>query len=452
MLNSSCMGIMSYKSGVAALFLAVSAFAASTPKQVTFHKDILPVLQKRCQECHRPGEAAPMSLLTYKDSRPWAKAMKAAVLSKKMPPWFADPAHGKFSNDRRIPQAEIDLISAWADGGAKEGNVKDAPPARTFAEGWTIGKPDAVFEMPNEFKVPASGTVDYTWIVVPTNFTEDKWVEKVEVRPGDRSVVHHIVLMARAPESGYMKAAKPGVPFTPPPGKPMNGKDTGRGAFYMLGGGTEMAGVYVPGGDAYVCKPGQARLLKAGTDLIFQMHYTANGKETTDKSRVGLVFAKEPPKERVINTFAANPLLRIPPGDANFEVVANTPIYEDVVLQSMFPHMHVRGKAMKYTAVYPTGETEVLLDVPKYDFNWQLSYVPIEPKKLPKGTVLKISAHYDNSPNNKSNPDPSKEVRWGDQTWEEMLAAFVDFVIPVDLDPAYIGRPRPQKKATAGLD
>jgi len=426
-----------------ALFaLSLPAVCATVPKQVTFHKDVVPVLQKRCQECHRPGEAAPMSFVTYKDARPWAKAMKAAVLNKKMPPWFADPAHGQFANDRSLTQQEIDILSAWADGGAKEGNAKDSPTPVTYAEGWTIGKPDAVFEMPQAVTVPAKGTVDYTWIVVPTNFTEDKWVEKIEVRPGAREVVHHIVLMARAPGSGYMSKAQPGVPFAPPPGKPMKGEDKGRGIFYMLGGGVEMVSVYVPGGVAYETKPGQARLLKAGTDLIFQMHYTANGKEMKDQSRVGIVFAKEPPKERVVNTFIANPLLRIPPGEANAKVVAKIPVQEDVTLQSMFPHMHVRGKSMEYRATYPDGRTEVLLNVPKYDFNWQLSYYLKEPKKLPKGTLMEVVAHFDNSPNNPHNPDPKQEVRWGEQTWEEMLAAFVDFAIPVDMNPVDIARPK----------
>lgn len=427
-----------------AIAVSLSTFAlygATVPKNVTFHKDVLPVLQKRCQECHRPGEAAPMSLLSYKDARPWAKSIKAAVLSKKMPPWFADPAHGSFTNDRRLSQTEIDTLVAWADNGAKEGNASDAPAALKFNEGWTIGKPDAVFEMPNDFKVPASGTVDYTWIVVPTNFTEDKWVEKVEVRPGARGVVHHIVLMARGPQSGYMRAAKPGVPFTPGPSKPMNGNDTGRGIFYMLDGSVEMVGVYVPGGNAYETRPGQARLIKAGTELIFQMHYTANGKETLDRSKDGFVFAKNPPKERVVNTFVANPLLKIPAGEGNAKVVARVPVFEDVTLQSMFPHMHVRGKAMEYRAIYPDGKTETLLNVPNYDFNWQLTYQMTQPKALPKGTQLEIIAHYDNSANNKFNPDPTKEVRWGDQTWEEMLAAFVDFAIPADMNPVRIGRP-----------
>jgi len=260
-------------------------------------------------------------------------------------------------------------------------------------------------------------------------------------------VVHHIVLMARAPGTGYMKQMKPGIPFTPGPGKPSNRPDNGQGFFYMLGGGVEMLAVYVPGGDAYVTRPGQARLLKAGTDLIFQMHYTANGTETLDRSRVGIKFATSPPKERVINTFVANPNLRIPAGEANARVVARVPIHADTTLESMFPHMHVRGKSMEYRAIYPDGTKEVLLNVPKYDFNWQLSYIPAKPKKLPRGTTLEIIAHYDNSPNNRFNPDPTKEVRWGDQTWEEMLAAFVDFSIPADMNPAEIGRPSKQTPA-----
>ncbi|HUQ93545.1 MAG TPA: hypothetical protein VM120_17825 [Bryobacteraceae bacterium] len=438
----------------AALVLAVSAVAATVPKHVTFHKDVLPVLQKRCQQCHRPGEAAPVPFLSYKDARPWAKAIKTAVLSRKMPPWFADPAHGEFVNDRRLTQDEIDTFAGWADQGAKEGNAKDAPATLSFADGWVMGKPDAVFEMPEAYKVPASGTINYTWMVVPTNFTEDKWVEKIEVRPGDRAVVHHIVVMAREPGSGYMKNARPGVPFTPGASKPAKGEDTGRGTFYMLGsGGVEMVGVYVPGGLPYETQPGQARLIKAGTELLFQMHYTANGKETMDRSRVGMIFAKEPPKERVVNTFIANPLLRIPPGDSNAKVMARVPLHTDVTLQSMFPHMHVRGKAMEYRVIYPDGKSEVLLNVPKYDFNWQISYYLKEPKKLPAGTHFEITAHYDNSPNNPHNPDPRQEVRWGDQTWEEMLAAFVDLAIPVGVEPFTIVRPakKPAASSAGGL-
>ncbi|MBI4903197.1 MAG: thiol-disulfide isomerase [Acidobacteria bacterium] len=411
---------------------------ATEPKSVTFSKDVLPILQNRCQQCHRPGEAAPMSFLTYKETRPWAKAIKNALLRKTMPPWFADPNHGSFANDRRLSQSEIDTLVAWADSNAREGNPKDAPAPVTYSDGWTIGKPDVIFEMRDEYKIPASGAIDYAYIVIPTNFTEDKWAERIEVRPGNRGVLHHILVQSRAPGVPFMTEAKPGVPFSPTPAKIANGDDTGRGFFFRLGGGVEMVSSYHPGGDASDMRPGQARLIKAGSDLILQMHYTANGKETTDRSRIGIVFARKPPKERVVNTFIGNMMLRIPPNDPNAEVVARLPIYEDVKLQSMSPHMHVRGKAMEVRVTYPDGRKETLLNVPKYDFNWQLTYRLRDPKVLPKGTQFEIVAHYDNSANNRHNPDPSKEVRWGPQTWEEMLAAWIDFAIPAGMDPGLV--------------
>ncbi|MEP7364745.1 MAG: thiol-disulfide isomerase [Acidobacteriota bacterium] len=425
----------------------------AAPKEVTFHKDVLPILQKRCQECHRAGEAAPMSLLTYAEARPWAKAMKMAVVQKKMPPWFADSAHGKWANDRSMTQAEIDTLSAWADSGAKEGSPKDAPPALTFAQGWTIGKPDLVLDMGVDYKVPAQGTVEYTYFVAPTGFTEDKWIEKIEVRPGARSVVHHIVLMARAPGSKSFKDAKPGIPFVPAHSDIRDGSgkpDNGNGVFARLDGGDEMVSIYVPGGLAYTTKPGQARLIKAGSDLVFQMHYTADGKEAVDRSVVGIVFAKEPPKERVVNTFIANLNLHIPPQEPEHRVDARVIVHRDVVLQSLFPHMHLRGKAFEYVAKYPSGETQTLLRVPRYDFNWQLTYELEKPLLLPKGTELTATAWYDNSPNNKYNPDPSKDVYWGDQSWEEMLAGFADFVIPVDVNPGTISKPEKKPAVATG--
>ena len=428
-----------------------SLVSLCSAKDITYYKEVAPILQSRCQECHRPGEAAPMSFLSYKEVRPWAKAMKSAVLSKKMPPWFAEDPHGKFANDRRLSETELKTLVAWVDGGAKEGDPKDAPAPVQFATGWTIGKPDVVLEMPTNVKIPASGKIDYTYVVVPTKFTEDKWVEKVELRPGNRSVVHHIVLYARAPGGKFMQGAPIGVPYVPPEPdtKPEHKPDTGMGVFYALGSDTlEMASVYVPGGAAYTTLPGQARLMRAGTDLIFQMHYTANGKETSDKSEVGIVFAKEPPKERVINTFVMNPNLHIPPMADNHAVKATVTVQEQVTLQSMFPHMHVRGKAMEYKAIYPTGEVQSILNVPHYDFNWQLTYLLKDPLVLPKGTKLEITALYDNSPNNPNNPDPKKDVYWGEQTWEEMLAAFVDFVIPVNMKPVDIVRPKKPAQAT----
>jgi hypothetical protein len=424
---------------------ALAAWAAPNP--VTFHKDVEPLLQARCQTCHRPGEAAPMSLLTYKEARPWAAAIKQAVLVRKMPPWYADPAHGSFANDRRLSKEEIATLVAWVEGGAKEGDPKDAPKPVTFTEGWAMGKPDQVIQMPLPYHVPASGTVEYTYFVVPTGFTEDRWVQQVEVRPGQKSVVHHIVMMVRPPGVKYLPDAKPGEAYVPPKREEKHQPDTGKGAFQLVGA-VEMVGVYVPGGLPYEVRPGQARFIPKGSDLIFQMHYTTNGKAADDRSQIGFIFAKEPPKERVVNTFVGNLNLHIPPQEANAQVNARVTLYEDTQLLSMFPHMHVRGKSFEYRATYPSGETETLLTVPKYDFNWQLTYYLKEPKVLPKGTVLECIAHYDNSVNNPFNPDPKSDVYWGDQTWEEMLAGFVDLAMPVNKTMRDIAIPK--KEATAG--
>ncbi len=409
-----------------------SLWAPAAPKEVTFHKDVEPVLQARCQGCHRPGEAAPMSLLTYQEARPWAKAIKGAVMLRKMPPWFADSAHGEFANDRRLSNDEMETLAAWVDSGAKEGDPKDAPQPLSFSDGWAMGKPDLVVEMPVAYQVPASGTVAYTYFVAPTNFTEDRWVEQVEVRAGNRRVVHHIVLIVRPPGVKYLPDAKVGEAFVPAKRESPESKrkpDSGEGAFAFTSG-PEIAGVYVPGGVHYELKPGQARLIPKGSDLIFQMHYTTNGKPASDQSRVGFIFARQEPKERVVNTYIANTNFQIPPMAADHTVTARVTLYGETRLISLFPHMHVRGKSFEYRATYPTGETETLLAVPGYDFNWQLTYYLKQPKVLPKGTVIECVAHYDNSPNNPFNPDPKSEVYWGDQTWEEMLAGFVDFALP----------------------
>ena len=228
--------------------LAIPAFAATSAKEVTFHKDVVPVLQKRCQGCHRPGEVAPMSFLTYNDARPWAKAIKEAVLLKKMPPWFADPAHGKFENDRSLAPAEAATLVAWAEGGAREGNPQDAPQPLVLTEGWNMGRPDTVLELPVEFAVPASGTIDYQFIVVPTGFTEDKWVQASEVRPGNRSVVHHVVVFTREPGSPFLRGAKPGVPVPNPQPVRKAQPDDGTGYFWV-GAASEILSTFVPGGE-----------------------------------------------------------------------------------------------------------------------------------------------------------------------------------------------------------
>ena len=426
----------------ALLTLSAAGLLAGAAPDVSFHKDIEPILQARCQGCHRAGEAAPMSLLTYQETRPWAKAIRQAVLTRTMPPWFADPAHGNFANDRRMPQREIDQLVAWVDSGAKEGDPKDAPKPRSFTDGWAMGKPDAVVEMPMDFPVPATGTVEYTYFVVPTGFTEDKWVENVEVRAGNTKVVHHVVIEVRPPGVKAFSDAKVGEPYVPPAKPKPHDPETGQGLLEV--GTLEVAGVYVPGGVPYYLKPGQARLIPAGSDLIFQMHYTTNGKAGSDRSRVGFQFAKQPPAERVVNTFVSNRNLHIPAGDANHKVLAQVTLQADSTLLAMFPHMHVRGRSFEYRATYPNGDSEILLSVPKYNFNWQLTYYLQQPKVLPKGTVLECVAGYDNSPNNPFNPDPNKEIYWGDQTWDEMLAGFVDLAMPVKMDPLSLVLPKPK--------
>ncbi|MCU1329200.1 MAG: hypothetical protein JWN34_4570 [Bryobacterales bacterium] len=400
----------------------------------TFWKDVQPVLQSRCVECHRPGEIGPMPLTSYKEARPWAASIKEAVKTRKMPPWFADPHFGKFSNDRSLSEAEIATLTTWAEKGAKEGDIKDAPPARKFNDGWNIDKPDLILQMPQPFKVAAKAKVDYQYIVLPTGFTEDKWVRMSETRPSDRAVVHHMVVFARDPRSQWLREAKPGVPFVPAePGSLVN----------IGGGGNEIIAVYTPGIVPDIWKPNQARLIKAGSDLVLQVHYTSTGKDTEDQTKVGLVFAKEPPTERIFSTQVSNTRFVIPPGEANYEVKTATRFPNNVKLISFFPHMHLRGKDYEYKAVFPTGEQQILLKVPNYDFNWQLAYRPSPELELPAGTRIETIAHFDNSANNPANPDPKATVKFGEQSWEEMAIGFMDIAIPANVDPRVYLRPAP---------
>jgi hypothetical protein len=418
--------------------LSAAAFAASVPTQPTFHKDVLPILQNRCQECHRPGEIGPFSLLSYKDARPWAKAIRSDVLSKKMPPWFADPAFGHFSNDRSLSKAEIDTLVAWVDGGAKEGDAKEAPAPRQFLEGWNIDKPDVVLQMKEPFHVPATGEVPYQYIVMPTNFTEDRWVQQVEVRPTDRSVVHHLVVFIRDPKSPWLKDAEKGVAIVP----------QGKSDFNNIsGGGNEVLTIYTPGMVPDSWHPGLAKQIKAGSDLVVQIHYTPNGKKAVDDfSRVGIVFSKEEPTERALTLATVNLMFRIPPGDPNYKVQGRSTFPNGATIISFFPHMHLRGKAFEYTAVYPDGKTETLLRVPKYDFNWQLDYRLAQPLVLPPGTKVIGDAWFDNSANNPANPDPKAEVKFGEQSWEEMALGFFDAVIPAKMKlQEFFTPPKPKK-------
>ena len=420
-----------------AALVAVPALVAAQTRPVTFHEDVVPVLQKRCQTCHRPGEAAPFSMLTYKDARPWASSMKIAVVSRQMPPWHADPSIGHFQNDRRLTQAEIDTIARWADNGAPEGDPKRAPAPVAFVDGWNIGQPDKIFEMPEPFNVPAEGTIDYQWIVLPTGLDKDTWIEGVEVRPGDRGVVHHVIAFYRKPGSKWLVDAKPGVATPKGSGDSEAGMSDG-----AIGG-------YVPGLPASRLPAGRAVLLPAGSDIVLQVHYNATGKAVADRTKVGIVFARKDVIERSFQIGLANGSFVIPPGEANYRVDADMTVDTDVRVVGFTPHMHFRGKSFEYRAILPDGTREVLLRVPRYDFNWQLTYDLAEERVFPKGTKFEATAIFDNSPGNKFNPDPKASVRFGDQTWDEMMVGFVNIAIKPDQDLRTLIK-IPQKPTTAG--
>jgi len=392
---------------LAALWFSIAA-APAFAGAPTFSKDVAPIVYKHCVECHRPTAMAPMSLLTYEDARPWARAIKQKVVAKQMPPWGADPAIGRFSNDVSLTQTEIDTIAAWVDSGAAEGNRAERPKAPQFAEGWSIGKPDYVFRMQKPFTVPADGTVPYVYITIPTNLKEDIWIKAVELKPTDRRVVHHII-------SNLVDGNG-----TAPDPEPKLTRDPAR---REIGGGL---GGLVPGRLYGEFEAGVARKIPAGADIVLQMHYTTIGQAVTDQTEIGVVLAKEPPTKLRAEGGGSIPNTQfvIPPGDPNYEVVGTYTFDRDTYLSSMYPHMHVRGKDATYAVIYPDGREEVVLRVPKYNFNWQLSYKLAEPKFLPKGSTLKVTMHYDNSAANRYNPDPTATVRWGEQTWEEMMLGY----------------------------
>jgi hypothetical protein len=411
-----------------ALVMSVSA-ATNGTSNVTFNKDVAPILQKNCQSCHRPGEPAPMALLTYQQVRPWASAIKEAVVLRKMPPWLADPHFGQWSNDRSLAAKDVDTIVRWVETGALEGDSKDAPKPVKFLEGWNIQNPDMILEMPAEYHIPAKGTIDYQYIMVPGKFTKDTWVTAAEVRPGNRAVVHHVIAFVREPGSKWLKDAQPGVPIVPQKGE--------------KGQGEPLVG-FAPGFVPEIMGPGRARLIKAGSDIILQMHYTANGKEETDRTRIGLVFTNEPPKERIYTLAAANNKFAIPAGDSNYQVDSEFEVQKDSHIVALLPHMHLRGKDFEYRVKYPDGRVETILKVPHYDFNWQITYYPVNDLVVPAGSVIECTAHFDNSANNAANPDPSQTVRHGDQSWEEMMIGFFNVAIDPHMSPRELA---PQKPA-----
>jgi hypothetical protein len=393
---------------------ASSGPAAATP---TFTRDVAPILYKHCTSCHRPGEIAPMSLLTFQDARPYAKDIRDKVLYGVMPPWHADARRGTFLNERSLSDAEKDTLVRWATNGAPQGNPKDLPPAPAYPSGWSIGKPDAVFEMPDAYKVPAEGVIQYEYFYLPTNFTEPKWVQAVEVRPGNRAVVHHVLVFHKAepdrprgtPVLQFNRAQMELPPRRAGHRPPREDDVPGR-----------LLATYAPGTNPQVFPAGTAVRLEPGGVLELQMHYTATGEAATDRTKVGLIFSKDPtPKEVRVSNFY-NAKFTLPAGAAETRVDADVTFVNDGIVWGIFPHTHVRGKRWEYVLELPDGTRSQVLSVPRYDFNWQTYYMFKEPLRVPKGARLVSSAWYDNSSANRSNPDPKSDVTWGDQTWEEM--------------------------------
>ncbi|HZW29934.1 MAG TPA: redoxin domain-containing protein [Isosphaeraceae bacterium] len=372
-----------------------------TGQRLTYAEHAAVILQKRCQECHRPGEIGPFPLLTYEDARKRTRRIREAVLEQRMPPWHADPRYGRFSNDRRLTQQERDTLLAWIDSGALKGDDKDLPPPLTFVNGWKIGEPEKVYSMEQEFRVPATGVLDYQRFVVDPGFPEDVWVQAAECRPGNRKVVHHILVYILAP---------------------------GRRDPYDRDGTAATLVGWAPGDMPALYAPDTARRIPARSKLLFEVHYTPNGTEQTDRSSVGVRFAKKPPAHSVEMNILANMFLLIPPGAPNVEGQMTFTFPRDALVLSFMPHMHLRGISARYELTYPDGQTETLLSVPDYDFGWQSAYRLEQPLRVPKGSQLKWIGHWDNSPDNPRNPDPTKTVHWGLQTWDEMQNGWMEVV------------------------
>jgi hypothetical protein len=386
----------------------------STP---TFTHDIAPILYANCVECHRAGEIAPMSLMTYAEVRPWAKAIVRQVASGAMPPWHAEAPHGTFRNERSLTQDQKDLIERWAAAGAPEGNPADLPAAPTFTTGWRIGTPDAIFEMQEEFAVPATGTIEYENFYIPTDFTEEKWLTAIEARPGNRALVHHILVYYEAPPDG---TPAPAVLLPNRQDRRLPARSPGQRPARRSGVPSRLLATYAPGTNPQIFPAGTALRLAPGGTLHLQMHYTATGTAGTDRSKVGMIFADEAPEEEIGVSEFLNGTFTIPAGAPNHEVTTDVEFGRDATVWGLFPHTHVRGKRWSYTLQLPDGSSRTILSVPRYDFTWQTYYMFREPLQVPKGARIRSTAWYDNSTANRSNPDPTIDVKWGDQTWEEM--------------------------------
>jgi hypothetical protein len=383
----------------------------------TFSKDVAPILYAHCTGCHRPGEIAPMSLLTYADARPHADDIFDKVSEGHMPPWHADAPPGTFENERRLSETEKKTLLDWAANGAPRGDDKDLPPQPKYADGWAIGTPDLVLEMPHAFTVPANGPVAYQYFYVPTHFTETKYVQAIEVRPGKREVVHHVLVTYLAkPDTPPTPVLKPNKDWQKLP-DPIAGENAPQ---RPQGVPPRLIATYAPGTRPQVFRAGTALRLEPGGMLELQVHYTATGEAASDRTKIGIVFSRDPsPREIRAGSFF-NATLVLPAGSANTSVPGEVEFLQDTLVYGLFPHTHLRGKAWDYKLVLPDGTSRTILSVPKYDFNWQTYYMFKEPLQVPRGAKILSTAWYDNSPANKHNPDPRAEVHWGDQTWEEM--------------------------------
>jgi len=367
-----------------------------------------------------------MPLVTYEQTKAVARQIKHAVGMRMMPPWFADPAIGHFANDISLRPEQIAAITAWVDAGAPAGDPHDAPPPPDWTRGWNIPNPDLVVQMPEPVTIPAHGDIEYTYEIVPTHFSEDHWVRMSELRPSSPEHVHHAVVYIRPPESNWLRHAPAGAPFTASMlSDPQDRRDA-------HGTTSDLLLVYAPGSSPDQWPEDMAKLVPAGSDLVFQMHYTTNGKAASDQTGIGLVFAKRTPKGRVVTLQLNDHALIIPPGADDFRVEVQGSLPNDATLLSFFPHMHLRGKRFEYDIVHPDGTIEPLLRV-NYHFHWQLSYRLAQPRELKAGTVLRAVAWYDNSRNNPHNPDPDATVTWGDQTYNEMMVGFFDVAIPAGM-------------------
>jgi hypothetical protein len=406
----------------------------------SFYRDVLPILQLHCENCHRVGGIAPMSFETYESARRYADAIRRATQDKSMPPWFAVPGIGRFSNDPSLLPQQIDILAAWA-AGTRKGNPDDAPPPIHWAESWSIPEPELVVKMPKPVALPAGGDVEYTYEIVPTHFTEDRWVRAAEVLPALRANVHHAVVYIRPPDSQWLRHAPVGEPFT---SASLTDPEDRRGAHWT---DNDVLLVYAPGSSPDEWPPTMGKLIPAGSDLVFQMHYTTNGHAGKDQTSVGLIFSAERPRQRVLTLQLTSDHFVIPPGAPDYRVEARGTLPNDALLLSFFPHMHLRGKRFEYNIISrdakaagpgeagapPGPAIETLLRV-NYHFHWQMSYRLAEPRPLKAGTELQAVAWYDNSANNPHNPDPGAAVRWGDQTYDEMMVGFFDVAVAAGLD------------------